>query len=670
MKNQYQEYLVALKSPYRKLTKLEFLQPDDSVAFFLDNKMKIGYNTSHDSRAFIQSGTLNVSLQNGARRKASITLANLDGAFEYSVNKLWYGSKIRLSMGLVLPDGTDFYLPQGVFYLQNPQRTINPNQKEISYQLVDKWSRLDGTLLGTLPYTYVLPVDSDAFEATQSILNLSQYDLKNASNDPLAMIDSKTPVFTTYYSNLPDVTYRIEMPDGSIQTKTVKRTQTPYEIREELGSTLGALLLKINDSLVGWIGYDPTGALRIDSATEELSDAEKPVLWTFSLKDKTLFGISENDLNSDVCNDVIVTGEGIYGDTLYGRATNYDPSSETNVNLIGLKTEKLEKPEYWNYEQCIDFAKATLKRKTILQKSVSIQCAPVFHLIENRLVAIQRTDKPGSPIETHLINSFSIPLGETGSMTINATSVQDIEIATVTSSNFSEGLAYTASGGSYSLTGIGTCTDVEIYIPPTYQGVDVTAIGTSAFQGNTDIQAVYIPNSVRSIGHNSFRGCTNMEVVSLPTSIQSMGHAGFYGCTAITSISLPPNLSDIPTYIFWGCSKLANVSIPDGVSIIKNNAFQNCSGIQYAVLPSSLTEIGASAFSNCSSLTSVFFKGNSEQFSAINVSTTGNTLFTSANVFYYSATKPTTAGNYWYYLNGQPTAWNNTAVSSVSAEEV
>ena len=56
----------------------------------------------------------------------------------------------------------------------------------------------------------------------------------------------------------------------------------------------------------------------------------------------------------------------------------------------------------------------------------------MFHLVENNLVVIRRIDKEGKPFERHLINGFSIPLGQTGEMTINATSVSDFPIATVT----------------------------------------------------------------------------------------------------------------------------------------------------------------------------------------------------------------------------------------------
>ena len=58
-----------------------------------------------------------------------MTLSNLDGAYDYNVNKVWFGQQIRLMEGLVPPDGTDFYLPQGVFYVKDPEETFLPNQR-------------------------------------------------------------------------------------------------------------------------------------------------------------------------------------------------------------------------------------------------------------------------------------------------------------------------------------------------------------------------------------------------------------------------------------------------------------------------------------------------------------------------------------------------------------
>lgn len=440
--NRYLEYLKAVARPFQKIAKLDFLQPDNSVAFSIGNvERKRGYMTKYDTRAFIQGGTLNVSTNNGARRSATISLSNLDGAFEYAVNKIWFGQRVRLSMGLILPDNTEFYLPQGVFYIKNPQNLYKPDGKQVSFPLVDKWAMLDGSLGGRLPNAYMIETYSannqrnNVFSAMKGLLQRSKYDLE-ITTDPLKMIDNVNPVFTNYYN---DKTYDYKQSDGTI-VEDINATDVPYDITENIGGTVGNLILALNKTFVGMCGYDPTGAFRVEPSQEDIRDDNKPILWDFSTKHSNLIGITEQFKNTEVYNDILITGEGLSDGEVWGRATNYDPRSDTNVNLIGIKTFVESRAEYWNAKQCADLAKWYLKRKTILQKSVTIECNQMFHLIENRLISIKRTDKIGQPVERHLINSFSIPIGETGSMTINATSVNDFPLINIKQYSSDNGL--------------------------------------------------------------------------------------------------------------------------------------------------------------------------------------------------------------------------------------
>lgn len=425
--HKYLQYLQALKYPFKKLTKLEFLQPDGSVAFFLSNNSKRGYNQKYQSSAFIQGGTLNVSLQNGQRRKATITLSNLDNAFDYNVNNIWFGTQLRLSMGLVLPDGTDFYLPQMVGVIKNPQSVFSENQKTITFPIVDKWANLDGSLGGTLPKPVSIPVTTEE-EAGQNalykwiygLLHLSKFDL-NQTDDITKAIDPTPPILPTYYLGQ---TWDSTKSDGSVRTIYV--TDIPFPYTENCGGNIGSLLSQLNEQIIGLIGYDAAGALKIEPSQSDIDDYQKAVLWNFTPKNCTLSQISETLKNDAVYNDIVIVGGGNSQVGVWGRASNYDPASDTNINLIGIKTQCETRANFFNAKQCTDFAQYRLKQKTVLQKSVNISCSQMFHLTENQLVTVQRTDKPGSPTERHLINSFSLPLSETGAMTINATSVADI----------------------------------------------------------------------------------------------------------------------------------------------------------------------------------------------------------------------------------------------------
>lgn len=408
------KYLTQVGKPHKKLTKLEFLQPDNSVAFILDGNYKAGYNTRYDTRAFIQTGGLNVSLQNGQRRNADVTFANVDGAFEYNVNKLWFGQRAKLSMGIELDDGTPFYLPQGVFYIDRPNSAFSSNSRTTSIQLVDKWAYLDGLLFGDLPVTHIIPEGANIFNAIIAMLNFSRYNLQFTS-DISSRIDNVSPIFTDFYYGK---TYTTS--GGG----TIPMTQVPYDINAN--GTIADAILQLTELLAGWVGYNATGNLCLDPSQNDIDDSDKPSLWTFSQNNPSLFSFTESPQNGAVYNEVLVVGEGLTGGEVFGKATNLDAGSDTNVNIIGLRPFRQEQADYWTSEQCIGLARMLLKQKTVLQKSVSIQCLQLFHLYENGVISLQRTDKSGSPVEKHLIQSYSLPLDTTSPMTINCTSVNDI----------------------------------------------------------------------------------------------------------------------------------------------------------------------------------------------------------------------------------------------------
>lgn len=185
--------------------------------------------------------------------------------------------------------------------------------------------------------------------------------------------------------------------------------------------------------LNAWVGYDATGRLRIDPSQDDLLDINKPISYAFSMEESTLLGLTYTVKNTEVYNDYIVLGEELDDNSQPGaRATNLDPMSDTNVNLIGRKTVWTSENGYTTQTQCRDRAEWEMKRATVLQKSVNISCGQFFHLTENTLVTVARTDKPGAPIERHLVMGFTRPLAADGAMTISAVSVADFPTATVT----------------------------------------------------------------------------------------------------------------------------------------------------------------------------------------------------------------------------------------------
>lgn len=194
---------------------------------------------------------------------------------------------------------------------------------------------------------------------------------------------------------------------------------------------------------------------------------------------------------------------------------------------------------------------------------------------------------------------------------------------------YSEGLAFTSNGdGTCYVSGIGTCTDTEIVIPPTSPAGDsVTGIGKQAFyncssltkveipDGVTNISygafwscslltEIVIPDSVVSVGANSFRGCSRLAKIGLPNSLTSIENGVFLNCISLTEIVIPDSVKSIGYQSFYGCL-FTEIVIPDNVAAIGNFAFQNCTLLNEMVIPNGVKNIGEGVFYGCTSLNKI-----------------------------------------------------------------
>lgn len=337
---------------------------------------------------------------------------------------------MRLSEGLILPDGTDYYISQGIFELETPKESIQPEQNRITYTLTDKWANLDGTLLGNLEDIYEVDAGTNIFQAMASILRLGKYDAGNNSDNP---IDPIAPLFTNYYNDKTQT-----LTDGTV----VSLITAPYDYISDASGTYADVLLGLAEMLAAWIGYNSNGRLVIDASQDDIDDADKPTLWDYSTDEKQLLGIDYTHKNTEVYNDIIVVGAtGDDNITPRGRAQDTDPTSSTCISRVGLKTKRIEMSNYYSDDICQSYADWMLKRYSVLQKSVTITSTQMFHITENSLITLKRTDKQGSPKERHLIQSFSRPIGQTGDMTIEAVSVKDLPRPSITYMSFIAGIA-------------------------------------------------------------------------------------------------------------------------------------------------------------------------------------------------------------------------------------
>ena len=424
----YAAYLDALRGDFVKLCRLRFLQPDGSTAFAVGNG-PLGENGG----VFIADGTVTMNWRNGVRRTATVKLENAGGDFSYNYNRVWFGTEIALDEGLVLPDGEEFYIQQGVFLVTGPQEALEPDGDTVTLNLSDKCANLNGELLGQLEGAYlVLKYDDRETERTDHILdgvNIFAPIVKLLADDRGNGLpfDATPPVFTDWYNGKTQI-----LPDGETEALL---TNVPYELRvDSADGTRWTVIEGLCEMLNAWVGYDESGALRVDASQDDITDADKPIAWNFRMDEAQILGAAYAPRPGDVYNDYIVEGALLDGDwQACGRAENYDDATDTPIQLIGRRTKRLVGVRYATDKQCADRAEWELKRAAVLRSAVSISCLQMFHLRGGMdLVTITRTDKPGSPVERHLVTGFQRPLVGTRPMTIDAVSVSDLPFASVT----------------------------------------------------------------------------------------------------------------------------------------------------------------------------------------------------------------------------------------------
>lgn len=401
----YDEYLTTLKTNFIPAIKIQYINNDGTVQDEISNKY------------VDMSGTLSIGSENGTRRTADLTFDNSDGYFSIDSNNVWYGKMVKLWMGLYLSDGNPYYFPQGVFYITSVSESNTPSNRTVSFHLVDKWCFLDGTLWGNLEGIYMVANGSNIYDAIQTLLMTSRFTGKdvNENNEPIYnAVDPITPSFSSYYVTK---TYT----DGD---KTYNAIDTPYEIRMEYGKTYADVLLEFAKILGCYIYYDVDGRLTIEPTQDDITDISKPILWTFTPTEQEFMGEESSHDFGSFYNDIIVIGYITNGAQAKGRAQNTNPSSPTSIPVVGIRTyPPYEDTAYYTDEQCQELAEYYLKLQTVKQRSVTITSSPIYHLRENRLIeCIRPYTKEQEPL---LINSISLPIGTTGSMSISATSINE-----------------------------------------------------------------------------------------------------------------------------------------------------------------------------------------------------------------------------------------------------
>ena len=209
--------------------------------------------------------------------------------------------------------------------------------------------------------------------------------------------------------------------------------------------------------------------------------------------------------------------------------------------------------------------------------------------------------------------------------------------------NYSRGLQFKQlKDGNFAVSGIGTCQDQVIRVPPTTpQGGRVTEIAADAFLKNNNLRSVIIPHSITTIRNSAFSFCDGLTTLTIPGSVTTLESGFISYCSGFKSLvveadnpvyysednciierktcklvgSLPS--SRIPNHVrilgsfsVHSCGKY-NYNIPWGVVKIEPYVFcGDCVHLLSIFIPSTVTDIQPGAFGNCQSRSSITIERN------------------------------------------------------------
>ncbi|MBQ3000127.1 MAG: leucine-rich repeat protein [Oscillospiraceae bacterium] len=262
--------------------------------------------------------------------------------------------------------------------------------------------------------------------------------------------------------------------------------------------------------------------------------------------------------------------------------------------------------------------------------------------------------------------------------------------------DYSAGLLFTKSsdGESYYVASVGICTDTEIVIPDTYNGLPVTGIREKAFYQNDTITSIRIPDSVITIEGDAIQECSaltdlyigsgvqsvcegnynmvfncpslvNIEVsednmyfktvdgnmmskdgktfvlyasgkressFAIPAGVTTIGMDAFAYAENLENVLIPDGVTEIQAYTFWNCTALESIRVPDGVTTIGRSAFGYTTVLRLVVLPESLNWIDFNAFST-ESVNYIYYGGTVAQWQAISKDTGWDKHFVSYVIY-------------------------------------
>lgn len=143
------------------------------------------------------------------------------------------------------------------------------------------------------------------------------------------------------------------------------------------------------------------------------------------------------------------------------------------------------------------------------------------------------------------------------------------------------------------------------------------SIHNREFSYCTNLNRVFVGDSIKSIGAEAFMGCSSLKNFLSPAaiekdnsatgvfignSVQDVGNSAFYYCSAIQNVIVGNNVPAINGRTFACCKGMKDIKLGINSEILGDSALYYCSSLKSISIPQANDTIGDNAFKYCSSL--------------------------------------------------------------------
>jgi len=255
----------------------------------------------------------------------------------------------------------------------------------------------------------------------------------------------------------------------------------------------------------------------------------------------------------------------------------------------------------------------------------------------------------------------------------------------VNSKKYTKGLVFELGGEGYHLSKY-EGSYAYVIVPDHYNGLPVIGINASAFDEDSLTEyknGVWVdkysekynltgnrtrfvewPSTIQKVGASTFYENRLLQEFVVPDGIEELPWGVFFRCHSLKKVTLPQGLKKMGGSVLTE-TQITSLVIPDGTVELDALAISYNPLLEYVVMPKSINKMGAHAICYYTSgrvKTKIYYKGTHDDWMFIEIdrtpfSGTTDVMSSEEYVYFYSEIEPTESGNYWHYVDGEPTIW-------------